>query len=206
MLTEEQIRQLKRPFAAHEHRFVNGNPYLLKEAIRERLNEVDPGWMNTPPELLDVHECVVVVRGGLTVCGVTRFDEGTGIFQTTRKGKPLEGFDLSREQSKAYKTAMSDLLPRCAGQFGIGAYLRDKPKDVDETQFKNWIGSLLARWHWAYNGAGVKFADAMKEYGVSWEDVRCKLEPGRELRRLSDISMGEATAMKRLLELIEATA
>lgn len=218
MLTDEAIRQLKKPFSVSQHRWVQNNPYILKEAIRERLYEVDSRWTNTPPEILNIHGDSIILRAGLTVCEVTRFAIGTGIIQSTRKVKRvedgkeivvtenLEGFELAREQNKAYKSADSDLLPRCAIEFGVGAYLKDKPKDIKSQQdFSAWINKLLAAHsgHWAFNGGRQRFTDAMKEYQVRWADVATQLEPGRTLHQLSDTTLSEEEAMKRLLAIIE---
>lgn len=214
MFTPEILKALKKPFSLDEHRFLQGNPYILKQAIRDRLSEVDPAWSTTPPEIINVHGDSIVLRGGLTVCEITRYSIGTGIVNSTRKrtddvdGKkitrvaPLEGYDLAREQNKAYKAADSDLLPRCAVEFGVGAYLKDRPRGQSEGEFPQWLNGLLSKYHWAYNGAGKRFGELLKAYGLQWNDVNSIIEPGRTLRGLSDISLDEITAFVRLDEIV----
>lgn len=219
MLTPEIQKLLKKPFRLDEHRFLQGNPYILKQAIRDRLDAADPGWSTTPPEIVNLHGDSIILRGGLTVCEVTRYALGAGIILSTRKRThkdehnkdvveivPLEGYDLAREQNKAYKTADADLLPRCAVEFGVGAYLKDRPKGQAEAQFPAWIGELLAKYHWAYNGAGQRFKDLMKQHGLAWEDVNTVIEPGRILRGLSDISLDEESAFKWLDQFVRVGA
>jgi hypothetical protein len=54
-----------------------------------------------------------VVRGVLTVCGVTRSDAGEFLVDPKRKGDPID----------PCKSAVSDALKRCGVLFGIGRYL-----------------------------------------------------------------------------------
>jgi hypothetical protein len=131
-LSAQQIALLEAPFALDEHAFVSNNPYIKKSAIRNRLNVVDSGWRSSPPQLVAVSGDVVVMSGSLTLCGVTRCAVGTGIIQRTKKDDndkviPLSDYEIARNTAKAFKTAESDLLPRCALQFGIGTYLKDMP-------------------------------------------------------------------------------
>lgn len=215
-MNTEQIKQLEKPFNLDEHRFLQGNPYILKQAIRRRLSEVDPAWSTTPPEVVGVHNDSIILRGGLTVCSITRYSIGTGIVISTRKrthkdsdGKeiveimPLEHYELAREQNKAYKAADSDLLPRCAVEFGVGAYLKDRPRGQSEGEFPQWLNSLLVKYHWAYNGAGKRFSDLLKAHSLTWSDVNSIIEPGRVLRGLSDISLDETSAFARLDEIVK---
>ncbi len=154
MLTFEQMILLEKPFAVSEHDFVRGNVYLKKSAIRKRLNAVDAGWSNTEPQLVSFSDDVIVLRGGLTVGGVTRYALGRGIVgrfrkdYQTRQVTELSGFDLAREITKAYKSADSDLLPRCAVLFGVGSYLKDIPRQEGKStvtnpqQLEAWIRTL----------------------------------------------------------------
>lgn len=127
-LSPDQIRLLKLPFAASEHRFTpQGQVYLIKQAIRQRIDLVDPGWQLLTPELIMHGEGVVVLRGALVICGVERYNVGTGIIQQAKpneKTGEINTFLQSQFVAKAYKTAASDLLPRCALEFGVGAYLK----------------------------------------------------------------------------------
>lgn len=84
MLTQEQIAALERRFQPAEHKFVNGNVYLTKTAIRRRLNEVDPGWELSEPELISEAGGIVVLRAGLTIDGVTRHALGTAVIQIAK--------------------------------------------------------------------------------------------------------------------------
>ena len=52
MLTEKQITELQKPFTLAEHGFYQKSPYILKSAIRARLNRITPGWLLLPPELI----------------------------------------------------------------------------------------------------------------------------------------------------------
>jgi hypothetical protein len=172
--TSEQLALLEEPFLPHEHDFVGGNIYLRKSAIRHRLNQVDPDWELHPPELLTEAEDVVTLRGGLTLCGVTRFAIGTGIVRRAE----LKGFELAREISKARKAADSDLLARCAGKFGIGDYLKDmtleERKSVRNPQaLAAWLAKRFANGEngagltdWRQNGDGIKTLEWLNKHNL----------------------------------------
>lgn len=131
MLTDEQIQELEKPFRLEEHRFKGKTPYIMKDAIRHRLDKVVPGWSMTAPEFVMEMNDVIVFRGGMTICGDTRWATGTGTIQRYLKDKDTHEFieqnpeAIARETVKAVKTADSDLLPRCASKWGIGDYLRN---------------------------------------------------------------------------------
>lgn len=192
MITEAQQQLLSMPFQAKEHKFYNGQCYLDKSAIRARLHEVDPGYQVTPTELVHILDTVIVMRGGLTLSGITRHALGTGIIINTRKldnGEIIDitGFELSRAISKAFKSAASDLLPRSAVLFGCGDYLKDLPRAVKTPEaLAPWLDGKFKEFHWAFNGGKQRVVDKMKELGLVWGDVALKIEPGRRLRRLSD--------------------
>lgn len=144
-LTEQNLLTLAKPFALHEHGFVQGNPYLLKSAIRERLSKVDLLWTASEPEFVTMAgEDVVVYRGSITIGGVTRWGLGSGIIQRTdKKGNPVEGFSLAKNIAKAHKQAASDVLPRAAIEFNVGAYLKDKkPRDLPQERFAQWLAQF----------------------------------------------------------------
>lgn len=141
-------RRLRRPFLPREHGFVNGRPYILKAAIRERLNEVDAHWEISSPLTVNVGE-TVILTAALTVLGVTRYDLGAAIF--TRTGRPdkdgvlpaLPPYELARNEIRAFKGAMADVLPRTALNFGVGEYLKQCPRNVtDEASLTRWLDSL----------------------------------------------------------------
>jgi hypothetical protein len=147
-LTPEQEAQLRRPFSAHEHGFVNGRPYIRKDAIRRRLSQVDPAWQTLAPTVLSMADDTVVLTGALIVCGVVRYDIGTGIIMRYgRDGKSeLPSYEISRNNVRAFKTAASDLIPRCAVQFGVGEYLKNVPRNVsDERSLADWLRSINAQ-------------------------------------------------------------
>ncbi len=144
-LTPEQEALLRRPFSAHEHGFVNGRPYIRKDAIRRRLSYVDPGWQTLAPTVLSMADDTVVLTGALIVCGVVRYDIGTGIIiRYGRDNKAeLPPYEIARNGVRAFKTAASDLIPRCAVQFGVGEYLKNVPRNVvDERTLAEWLRSL----------------------------------------------------------------
>lgn len=210
MLTPDKQRILEQPFLLEEHGFNQNNPYILKDAIRHRLSKVDPHWTNTPAQLVTITNDCVMMTGGLTLFGDTRFDVGTGLIISTKKDSktgevfPVEPFQLARETSKAIKSATSDLLPRCAGQWGVGNYLKNKPKDVTQGNFADWLKLISAKYHWSNNGGGERFIAHAKSLNLNWvDDVAGKLEPGRTLERLTDIHLTEQQAIQRLNEIVE---
>lgn len=145
-LTPEQEALLRRPFAAHEHGFVNGRPYLRKDAIRRRLSQVDPSWQTLAPTLLSQVDDTIVLTGALVVGGALRYDIGTGIVIRHGSNKAeLPPYEIARNTARAFKTAASDLIPRCAVQFGVGEYLKNVPRNVvDERSLAEWLRSLNA--------------------------------------------------------------
>lgn len=209
MYTPDKSRLLETPFLSEEHGFLQGNPYILKDAIRQRLSKADPHWTNTKPSLEAITNDVVLMTGGLTLFGDTRYGMGTGVIISTKKDPktgevhPVEPYQLARETAKAMKTAQSDLLPRCALEFGVGAYLKNKPKDVTQANFEGWLKSIGAKYHWANNGGGERFKNQAKSLNLSWTDhVAEKLEPGRVLTGLTDIHLTEEQAIDRLSRIV----
>lgn len=143
-LTLQQDALLRRPFQPAEHGFVNGRPYLLKDAIRRRLSQVDPAWSISPPQLVALTDDAVILTAGLVIAGVARYDVGTGLVQRFKPdGRELPPYELARSTARAFKTAASDLLPRCAVQFGLGDYLKAVPRSVaDPRSLRDWLLSL----------------------------------------------------------------
>lgn len=210
LLTPDKQRILEQPFLLEEHGFLQGNPYILKDAIRHRLSKVDPHWTNTKPSLEAITNDVVLMTGGLTLFNDTRYGMGTGLIISAKKDPktgelhPVEPYQLARETAKAMKTAQSDLLPRCALEFGIGSYLKNKPKDVAQANFEGWLKSIMAKYHWANNGGGERFKAHAVSLNLSWLDhVAERLEPGRMLERLTDIHLTEQQAIERLNDIVE---
>lgn len=208
MLTPDKQRLLEYPFSLEEHGFLQGNPYIRKDAIRQRLTKVDPHWTNTPPQLLAHDGDVITLVGGLTVFNDTRYAIGVGLIISTSKNKatgeitPVEPYQLARETAKAMKTAQSDLLPRCALEFGVGGYLKNKPKDVNESNFAGWLRLISAKYHWTNSGGGERFKDHAKSLNLTWVEIVERLEPGRVLTGLTDIHLTEQQAIDRLNQIV----
>jgi hypothetical protein len=117
-LTKEILNQLGQPFGADEVEFLpkaqsNGKAlglaYIDARVVMRRLDEVVPGDWSFDFDLLDAQG--KMVRGRLTVCGVTRCDAG----------------EADREE-ETLKSAVSDALKRAAVHFGIGRYLYHLPQ------------------------------------------------------------------------------
>lgn len=217
-LTAEKLSELAAPFKPEEHSFLPNTTtvFIQKRAIRQRLNAVDPGWSISPAQLVRADEDVIVLSAGLTVCGVTRHALGTGTIQiekknpNTHKFEPLPVSEITRNKSKAYKSADTDLIPRCAFQFGVGEYLKNIPKKDgkpvvhDMTSLERWLTTLVEPVeppHWALNGGGERFKALAAKLGVKWDMIRTQLEPDKVLEKLSDITLPEVDAIARLVEL-----
>lgn len=208
MLTESQIKLLELPFRLDEHSFVQGNIYIKKSAIKKRLDQVDPGWAITPPDFLMESGDVVILKGGITVAGITRYSVGTGIIVKTKKDDAtgeihdLPAFEIARQTAKAYKTAMSDIVARAAMMFSIGDYLKDLPKTKRHEDLKPHLEKL----HWAYNGGGKRVAEKIKELNLTWDVVARRVEPGRRLVGLSDTILTEQELIAALVEIAKPAA
>lgn len=186
MLNEKQIAELGKPFDLKEHGFVQKNPYILKSAIRNRLNRIAPGWRLGAPELLTVDGDVVVMRGAMSIGDITRYGVGTGaILRADSDGAVFTGTKLMAQIAKAYKSAASDILPRAALEFGIGEYLKDKPKGIKEPDFAAWLTKLTAdpnawtadntlEWLRKQRSSGLTDKDLMKALNITekWSDFR----------------------------------
>jgi len=207
-LTEDQVKLLEVPFPIDDHEFVTSNPYLKKAAIRRRLSQIDSGWQLSPPEILRGKRGVVIVRGSLTLCGVTRADIGTGIIRQVNPDANgvISDYDQNRNVVQAVKTAASDILPRCAFQFGVGWYLKELPRANNKhtittrAALVDYLKTLPSA-HWAINGAGTRFSALRAQLGLDSEVVRLQLEPGRVLRSLTDTTLTETDALFRLFQL-----
>lgn len=162
MLSDKQITELQEPFKFNEHGFLQKSPYILKSAIRNRLNRVVPGWQTAAPEIVVVDADLVVMRGALIIGDTKRYGVGTGIIlRADSKGVLFDGAKLAGMKVKAYKQATSDVLPRAALEFGIGQYLKDKPKGINEDNFRGWLEGLGAPVPWN--------ATEVKSFIAHWE-------------------------------------
>lgn len=165
MLTEKQIDELRKPFKLNEHGFYLKAPYILKSAIRERLNRVVPGWQLLPPELVTIEGDTVVMRGGIQIGEVKRYAVGTGIIlRADRDGVVFDGAKLAGMVAKAFKQAASDILPRAALEFEMGMYLKNKPKKINEENFAPWLASLTA----APADPNAWTVDNIRAWGDKW--------------------------------------
>jgi hypothetical protein len=143
-LTHDDLRDLKRPFAAQHHEFLRGNVYLQERAICERLEQVDPGWQFQHVQTTYTNNQVTVVMA-MTVCGVTRTNAGTWDIQyydpDDKKYASKTERQMATPHNQAEKNATTDALKRCARLFGVGRYLLDCPKSVsDERSLQRWLG------------------------------------------------------------------
>jgi hypothetical protein len=207
-ITQAQQRLLDMPFPLSAHGFVNGQVYLRKDAIRTRLNGVDPAWTMTQPQLVSESGDVVMYAAGLAVCGVLRWGLGTGIIQQLepRRGKnPGElvdpsPFEIARTVAHAHKKATGDVIARAAIEFGVGLYLKRVPKGTNDVEkLEKWLDGLTP--HWALNGGGSRINAEMKALTLKWEDVAEQIEPGRMLPRLSETWLTMAQFVERLHDL-----
>jgi hypothetical protein len=204
MLTPKQISDLEKPFEVKEHRFLSGNPYILKSAIRTRLRQVDPHYTTGAPELLARDGDVVIMLGSLTIGDITHFGVGTGTMivstknETTGEIIPVSPFEAARQMAKAYKQAASDILPRAALEFNCGNYLKDKPKAVKQEGFEDWLKKLNMPSHWADNGGVGRMNAEIFKVGLKWEYIKDKMEPGKVLTRLQDTTLTEEAFIARL--------
>lgn len=55
--------------------------------------------------------------------------------------------------------------------------------------------------HWAFNGGGKRMAARINELGLTWAQIADKLEPGRNLSRISETSLTETEFAARLTAL-----
>lgn len=213
-LTLDPWQFLASPFAFDEHDFLQGNPYIQKQAIRARLNRVDPRWSISPPVLVTVADDVVVMSATLTLLGASRGNVGTGKIQhpTPDKDGVINAYTAAGLLAKAIKQAASDCLPRCAEQFGVGTYLKGLSKEQaaqikTPAGLKRYLDSLSGTVgttpHWSKT-SGAAFNARLRELQLDPARVLAELEPGRRLASLSDITLSEADAFARLEQLAQA--
>lgn len=146
-LTQQNLITLESPFELAEHAFKGTAVYLKKQAIKRRLSLVDMLWRLGPAEFVFTGDDIVTYRAELTIAGVSRWGLGGSIIQRKdAEGRDLEGYNLARNVLKAHKEAVTDILPRAALNFGVGAYLRDMPKDIkNPDRLKQHLADLKAK-------------------------------------------------------------
>lgn len=215
MLSEKQIAEFKRPFEYKEHGFVDKKPYLLKSSISDRLNRMAPGWILLPPELVTVDGDVVVMRGGIQIGDVKRYAIGTGtILRADKNGVVFDGAKLTGMIAKAYKTAARDILPRAALEFGMGEYLKNKPKGITEDNFAGWLAKLttlsadpnawtrenILVWGDKWHAQNLTDAQLMKALGITdkWSDFKGTIaEADKAVEAFINISRLDAPAQPK---------
>ncbi len=205
MLTDIQIEALAAPFTPAEHGWVNGSPYLLKSAIMRRLSQVDPAWSISQPMVMHQSADIIVLSADLTIAGVTRSGVGTGIIIRTKTDRKtntttdVTGYELQKNISKAWKSATSDLLPRAANNFAVGAYLRDAPKFKTQQEFNDYIADLLhdSSTGWTRNGGRQRVKNTLDALSLTWAQIASLVEPGRTLGQLSDTNLTESEFIAR---------
>lgn len=198
-ISPDQQALLEAPFKPDEHGF-NGSSqaYILKHALRQRLNKIDPHWSTGAPEVLSADEALIVIRLPLTIHGATRYGVGAcAILRADKNGNKFEGLKLAQAVAKAFKHAVSDALPRAAIEFNCGAYLKAKPQSVGKDDFPGWLAKLTAP-HWANNGGRERIAAWLDGAGFTWAVVKDQIEPGRTLERLNDTTLTEVQLKERL--------
>lgn len=132
-LTPENVTRLKDFFPVRAHEFLNGNCYISEEAITNRLDEVDPSWtMELLSDEPRGNQCVAVMR--LTVCGVSRDGVGMQPLTITKKdGTVIDG-------TEPEKSAATDALKRAARLFGIGRYILEMGRAVNDYRtLETWL-------------------------------------------------------------------
>lgn len=177
-VTRTQYLELTRPFALKEHGLkpqregdTGGQPYLLKTALERRLYTVAPGWEIGAPQLITVQGDVVVMSATMTIEHQTMGALGTGTIKHSKDSIPAVDAQFV---ATAYKTASSDLLPRCALMFGLGWYLKVIPAD--------WKKRVLT-----WDG----LADYLATVQASWENANADL-----LRAIASVEASKPTEEK----------
>lgn len=221
MLTIQDLQTLQKPFQPRDHEFLKGMPYIREDSITSRIEDVDPAWsMDYVETIIRNDKITVVVQ--LTVKGVSRVGVGT---QSAAYRKGAE-HTPDNETNEPEKSAVTDALKRAARLFGIGRYLLSVPKHVsDENSIKQWlITNYLPTTqqaprresapppadndeapesskpeHWVFeNGKGATAVSTIKSLGLSWDNIKDQIEPGRTLERMSDTSLSFDEFRKRI--------
>ena len=140
-LTREQLTELKAPFHANDHEFLNGMAYLTEFAITNRIEDIDPAWSFIVREVKqrdsfgDKTPYTVTVVADLTIEGVTRTGIGQSLVRKAKSGS---------EANEAEKSAATDALKRAARLFGIGRYLLKLPNNISNVeQIGTWLNKVI---------------------------------------------------------------
>lgn len=120
-MNAQDLATLRKPFAARDHEWLQGNPYITESAITSRIEDVDPAWSLTIISIEQRGQQLVCVAR-MTIKGVSRDAVGMAAIVT--------GKDGGKEVNEAEKSAATDALKRAARLFGVGRYLLDMPSSV----------------------------------------------------------------------------
>jgi hypothetical protein len=208
MLNSADIAALERPFLLEEHGFRDGKtaddgkPYIFREALKRRLDEIDRGWSIEPHPLeMVIVGDVVSIPATLTIKGVKQKNVATAVIQKlSSDGTELSAYKLALNTAHAIKTATSGCLQRCLQWFGCALYLKSPAFKGISTRaaLKTAIDKLLNPPHWAVGEGRLRIADKMKTLSLKWEDVSATLDPDKPLLKLSDTSLTESEISARL--------
>lgn len=181
-LTEQVMRKLTLPIPPDE---INWKPQSVRDNralmvayvdarwVAERLDEATDGDWQFSCSVLHDDESSVVIKGTLTVCGVTR--EDIGEYHKARETDDME----------MYKSAVSDALKRAAVLFGVGRQLyrmtagwvawdpqRRQPSEIDMQKLRSQASNDL----WVTDPVTVeKFWQYTESQALSRNDVLAAL-------------------------------
>jgi len=134
MITPEQSARLKDYFPVKAHEFLQGATYLSEEAITNRLDEVDASWEFHRLGEFAYRDNFVIATFRMTVCGVSR--DGIGMWDLKMKKKDGNIIDATDPE----KSVSTDALKRAARLFGIGRYILEMGKAVnDYRSLEQWL-------------------------------------------------------------------
>lgn len=168
----ELIEKLKAYFPANAYRDRKlqggGKWFFLKwQTIRDRLDQVVPGWSCTYSDPLIVGD-LVVIRCKMTIAGVTR--EGVGN-SNAYKERTLEGQGEYKFGSPV-ECAVADAFKNAAEQFGVGAHIDDQKA----------LAMYLKRYG---DNRGVNYAlkNDWKKHGAMGTPIKNKTETPKPVKK-----------------------
>lgn len=135
MLSREDVQVLNAPFDARDHEFHRGFVYITESAITARIEQVDPSWQLIVNWLTN-REDYVTAHVTLIIGDVRR--DGIGMANQEYSTKITPPKPIGEPE----KSATTDALKRAARLFGIGRYLLDAPKDLNESSLRKWLNGM----------------------------------------------------------------
>ena len=135
-------------------------PYIDARAAARRLTAVvgQAGW-TWEYDVVRCDDVAAIVRGRLTVLGVTRCDAGEARYD-----------ERSPASQETLKAAVSDALKRCAVLFGVGALLYELgPQDAEATRLSAAAINAAAR-RAGWRGQGMPAPSATPQPGDAHPD------------------------------------